>query len=171
MIWKNAQCELLLTDALGLRVSPQGLTMNLLQPRLPPEATEARTLFGAAERVLVLYADYKHYKAHIASICDYMLTGGVTCRFESLVPTEDIDPGAPTLLHALLQLNNADDDSRNMYLSGYPLKRSFPIALMLDSDEIDLTRTFKVLAFCVGTPVTSIRSPAPGDPGSALEIA
>lgn len=171
MIWKNAQCQLQLTDALGLETGAQSIAMNLLQPRLPPEATEIHTVYGASERILVLYADYKRYKAHVTSIRDYMLKGGVTCKFESLVPTDNADPGAPTLAYALLRLRNAEDDSRDMYLCGYPAKRCFPIALMLDSDEIDLTRTFKVLSFCIPPPITGIRFPGPGEPGSALDIA
>jgi hypothetical protein len=156
MIWKNAQCELLLKNAQALSVTEQGVVLCELVPRLPPTPADIRPLFGAARQVLVLYADRKRYKAHIAAIRNYMLKGSISCRFDSLTRAEDTDAEGPSLTRALLELTNGNGDKRDMHLSGHPAQGHFPICLLLDTDDIDLSRTCNVLAFCIGNPVSSI---------------
>ena len=169
MIWKNAKCELLLKNAQVLGVTGQGAALYELVQHLPPAPADIRPLFGAARQVLVLYADRKRYKAHIDAIRDYMLKGSISCRFDNLKRAED--PESPPLTQALLQLTNGDGDERSMQLAGYPAEGHYPVCLLLDTDEIDLSRPCKVLAFCIGEPVSGIRMPRPDGPQVNTDIA
>ncbi|MBB1061798.1 hypothetical protein [Marilutibacter spongiae] len=169
MLWKNTKCELLLKNAQTLGVTEQGAALYDLVQRLPPAPAEIRPLFGAARQVLVLYADRKRYKAHIAAIRDYMLKGSIRCRFDALERAQDSD--GPSFTQALIQLTNGEGDARSMQLSGSPMAGHYPICLLLDSDEIDLSRPRQVLAFCIGEPISGIRTPRPGEAPAAAGIA
>lgn len=171
MIWKNAQCELLLKNGQALGVTAQGAVLGELVPRLPLPRAEVRPLFGASRQLLALYADRKRYKAHIAAIRDYLARGGIRCRFEDLAWAKDADGKGTALLHALVLLTNADGDERGMHLSGRPAKGDIPVCLLLDVDEIEPSWTCNVPAFCIGDAIADIRSREPEDPQGATDTA